>query len=50
MTAPRRWWNALRDRRTSDRRCACGHGRDAHEHYRRGSDCALCDCPAYRRE
>ncbi|WP_144712462.1 hypothetical protein [Curtobacterium pusillum] len=29
--------------------CVCGHGRDAHEHYRRGKDCALCDCPRYRR-
>ena len=24
--------------------CACGHHRDAHQHYRPGSDCALCDC------
>lgn len=23
-------------------RCACGHTREAHEHYRRGTDCALC--------
>jgi hypothetical protein len=22
--------------------CTCGHGHDAHEHYRRGSDCSLC--------
>lgn len=22
--------------------CTCGHGREAHEHYRPGSDCALC--------
>lgn len=22
--------------------CACGHDRDAHEHYRPGSDCAMC--------
>ncbi|MGQ0574890.1 MAG: hypothetical protein ACT4RN_11895 [Pseudonocardia sp.] len=29
-------------------RCRCGHGRDAHEHFRRGSDCALCGCPRYR--
>jgi hypothetical protein len=29
--------------------CACGHQREAHEHYRRGSDCALCDCPRFRR-
>lgn len=23
-------------------RCRCGHEREAHEHFRRGSDCALC--------
>jgi hypothetical protein len=23
-------------------RCSCGHAHEAHEHYRRGSDCALC--------
>jgi hypothetical protein len=30
--------------------CRCGHARAAHEHYRRGTDCALCpgDCPRYR--
>lgn len=22
--------------------CGCGHSRNAHEHYRAGSDCALC--------
>lgn len=27
----------------------CGHARQAHEHYRSGSDCALCDCPQYAR-
>lgn len=29
--------------------CVCGHPQDAHEHYRAGSDCALCDCPRFRR-
>ncbi len=32
--------------------CACGHARDAHVHYRPGSDCALCEsdvCVAFRR-
>jgi hypothetical protein len=24
--------------------CSCGHDRDAHRHYRRGSECALCEC------
>jgi hypothetical protein len=22
--------------------CACGHGRAAHDHYRRGTDCGAC--------
>ncbi|WP_420368057.1 hypothetical protein [Curtobacterium sp. L1-20] len=30
--------------------CVCGHVQDAHEHYRPGSDCALCDCPKFRRK
>jgi hypothetical protein len=29
--------------------CLCGHGKLAHEHYRKGADCALCDCRRYRR-
>lgn len=28
--------------------CRCGHARDAHQHYRPGADCALCDCGAFR--
>jgi hypothetical protein len=24
--------------------CTCGHDRDAHRHYRRGTDCARCEC------
>lgn len=24
-------------------RCECGHVREAHEHYRRGTECAICD-------
>ena len=31
--------------------CRCGHDRHLHEHYRRGTDCALCGsavCPRYR--
>ncbi|MEQ3548982.1 hypothetical protein WIS52_00750 [Pseudonocardia nematodicida] len=30
--------------------CTCGHDRDAHEHYRAGSDCGACgaDCRAFR--
>lgn len=35
---------------TDDRvTCVCGHEQDAHEHYRPGTDCALCDCPRFRR-
>jgi hypothetical protein len=30
------------------RDCTCGHPGRAHEHYRRGSDCALCACPRFR--
>lgn len=29
------------------RACRCGHAKDAHAHYRRGSDCSDCGCPAY---
>jgi len=28
--------------------CTCGHAANAHEHYRRGTDCALCTCPKFR--
>ncbi|SHM24565.1 hypothetical protein SAMN05443668_10198 [Cryptosporangium aurantiacum] len=31
-----------------DTQCDCGHAECAHRHYRRGTDCALCDCPRYR--
>ena len=27
---------------------ACSHGEQAHLHYRRGTDCALCACGRYR--
>ncbi|WP_248705112.1 hypothetical protein [Curtobacterium sp. MWU13-2055] len=27
----------------------CGHAQAAHEHYRPGTDCALCDCRKFRR-
>ena len=29
--------------------CGCGHAKDAHEHYRRGTDCSACDCARFRR-
>lgn len=28
--------------------CKCGHDRSAHEHYRGGTDCALCECNRFR--
>ena len=30
--------------------CQCGHSKELHEHYRRGSECAQpgCDCTRYR--
>lgn len=31
------------------RLCRCGHARQAHDHYRAGSDCGLCPCAGYRR-
>lgn len=32
--------------------CVCAHARDAHEHWRRGTDCGICGpdrCSSYRR-
>lgn len=28
--------------------CRCGHARTAHQHYRAGTDCALCDCMKFQ--
>lgn len=33
---------------TLRRSCRCSHEKAAHEHYRRGSDCAQCGCDRYR--
>jgi hypothetical protein len=33
----------------SGRTCSCGHGKPAHQHYRRGTDCAMCSCARYTR-
>ena len=30
-------------------RCSCAHGRPAHAHYRRGTDCAYCGCYGFCR-
>ena len=35
-------------RTRGDRSCGCGHVAQAHEHYRRGTDCAMCDCLRFR--
>jgi hypothetical protein len=32
-----------------EKRCRCGHGKPAHQHYRRGTDCALCACASFSR-
>lgn len=54
-------WNPRRRRVTTDlpgglyhvadlpTACRCGHSATAHQHYRQGIDCALCDCTRYRR-
>lgn len=31
----------------AEQSCHCTHTRPPHEHYRGGSECALCDCPRY---
>jgi|NGEPerStandDraft_6_1074524.scaffolds.fasta_scaffold10602_5 hypothetical protein len=36
------------DKTPPRRKCVCGHQREVHEHYRRGTDCALCSCRPYR--
>ncbi len=38
----------LPSRRSGPKGCTCGHEAAAHEHYRRGTDCALCTCPKFR--
>lgn len=37
---------------TATEPCRCGHSAEAHEHFRRGADCALCgpaQCSSFRR-
>jgi hypothetical protein len=38
----------LPSRGSRPKTCTCGHELGAHEHYRRGTDCALCTCPKFR--
>lgn len=52
--ATRDWdspWSENEMARNAEDLCQCGHVRDAHEHYRRGSDCSVCsagDCAKFR--
>ena len=42
---------AMRARNNAEELCRCGHTLQAHTHYRRGLDCALCPdlgCPRFR--
>lgn len=32
------------------KRCRCGHGDVAHEHYRAGTDCSVCQCARFRKK
>ena len=34
-------------RPTEHAACQCGHHPDAHRHYRRGSECGICECPRW---
>ena len=34
---------------TAGRTCVCGHAKQAHQHYRAGTDCALCACQRLKR-
>lgn len=39
------------DDKPSDVVCVCGHAKNAHEHYRPGTECSLCadgECPRFR--
>jgi len=38
----------LPSRGSGSKSCRCGHPEGAHEHYRRGTDCALCQCPKFK--
>jgi hypothetical protein len=38
----------LATRGSGPQACRCGHPDRAHEHYRRGTDCALCACPKFK--
>jgi hypothetical protein len=29
--------------------CRCGHDKSAHEHYRKGTECSVCECARFRR-
>lgn len=43
--------SVIRRPRAETDQCECGHAREAHEHYRRGTECAICDirqCSQFR--
>ena len=46
MDSPVPLLSLRRDRGPRD--CTCGHPHQAHEHYRRGTDCAMCACVRFR--
>ncbi len=55
MSSAGRIWHAILSRLPRGRQgatsvdlpCRCGHPHEAHEHYRPGTDCALCSCSCY---
>ena len=45
----RGWTRGARPASAGETPCAeCAHAREAHEHYRQGTDCSLCDCSRFR--
>jgi hypothetical protein len=38
----------LASRGAGPKDCRCGHSERAHEHYRRGTDCGLCQCAKFK--
>lgn len=43
------WLRRATTHTTSEPDCTCGHPHQAHQHYRPGTDCSQCLCPAYGR-
>lgn len=36
-------WFSKKMNRQANQVCSCGHDRGTHEHYRAGTECAICD-------